>query len=411
MKTDPPLPPADQVQKGQPANVGTDDQRSHRRLGQRLIIIVVQIIVGVAITEIVVRVAGIEPHKMLTKRRLIDLKSDPPVYYHCYPDNPHGEFIPTPDVAHGDWRLQDHTFEHNQLPLAEIDKTPWCVEYRHSSKGIRDREFAPETPSGITRIAVIGDSFVFGEGVAEKDTLPRQIGHILGGTVECINGGQVGANTEQEVVILDNIVRETDSSRALLVFIANDITMTQKLARQQHYINDLILIRDQYLKRNQAWYSGRLRLLDFASSISDIRKIKRDTIQWYRDCYDRRLNGVNLDRMRSRFSELAQRSDCRTVIVLYPLLEGFESGYPLQEIHDTVARMAQDVGLSVIDLAPAFAGRNTRSLWVHESDHHPNRIAQQIAAEAIVSMLRERVPGFLPPSAEVPEKGRRNPSD
>jgi hypothetical protein len=84
------------------------------------------------------------------------------------------------------------------------------------------------------------------------------------------------------------------------------------------------------------------------------------------------------------------------VLALYPLLEGFEEVYPLQAVHDSVAAMARSAGLDVIDLAPAFAGRSTRSLWVHPSDHHPNGSAHAIATRALLEGLH-RIDGFLAP--------------
>jgi hypothetical protein len=305
-----------------PGTESANRARKARNIRFRLAALCVGLVLGLAIAEAAIRIAGIEPQKLITKRRLVDLAADPPVYYSCYPDNPHGEFDRAPDVGQGSWLLQDYTFEHHELPLDELAETPWCVEYRHSSKGIRDREYPPEPPAGTTRLAVVGDSFVFGEGVPESLTLPRRIAEIAGAAVECINGGQVGANNEQEIVILDSIVRETGSTRALLVFIANDIPMTQALARRQDYINDLVLIRDRYLERqrSRAWYTGHLRIVDLVFSSRDMRRIQRDTIQWYLDCYAPRQNGANLSQMRSRFAELAARTDCKSALVMYPLL-------------------------------------------------------------------------------------------
>jgi hypothetical protein len=59
--------------------------------------------------------------------------------------------------------------------------------------------------------------------------------------------------------------------------------------------------------------------------------------------------------------------------------------------------MARSAGLEVIDLAPAFAGRRTESLWVHPSDHHPNGSAHALAARALVEGLRGSANGFLAP--------------
>lgn len=368
------------------------------------------LLAGLVMAEVLVRVLGIEPVRLMTKVQLFDLTADPPVYYHCYPDNRHGEFRPLPDVTRGSWRLEDYTFERGDLPLSKLADTPWCVEYRHSSKGIRNPEIAPQPKPGVTRIAVVGDSFVFGEGVPEEGTLPRQLGQLWGPGVECINGGQVGANTEQEVPILDRIVTDAECSRAILVFIANDVALTDELARRQQYINDFILIRDRYLNDARSSWSG-LRILDLARTPGMLRQVHHDTLQWYRDSYDPGWNAENLNALRAHLKSVADRKDCRTVLVLYPLLEGLDGEYPLAGVHQTVRKMAESVGLPVIDLAPAFQGQSTEALWVHAADHHPNSTANALAAKAIDRELRTRFPDFLPgaPSKETAPRTQFGP--
>ena len=76
-------------------------------------------------------------------------------------------------------------------------------------------------------------------------------------------------------------------------------------------------------------------------------------------------------------------------------MEGLESGYPLQSIHEQVKTYAEEAGLPVLDLTSAFAGQKTSDLWVHSTDHHPNGKANAIAVKAIIEWLRKDVPWFL----------------
>jgi len=146
-------------------------------------------------------------------------------------------------------------------------------------------------------------------------------------------------------------------------------------------------------------YSGGPRVLHLAGSLFEMRRITRATVQWYLDSYDPTVNGDGLRQLEEDFRALADLPDCRVAVVLYPLMFGLETDYPLAPIHARVAHMARNAGLPVLDLAPAFCGASTRSLQVHPADHHPNGRAHGIAAGAIVEWLRGDLPSFLSPTA------------
>jgi hypothetical protein len=392
--------------------VGCDDssipreRTALRRILMRGGSILLGLLGALLLTEIGLRVASVQVPRMQTKRILLN-DADPSVQYHCYPSNPHGEFEPLPDLSEGAWRLGTYTFDPVELPLERLAETPWCIRYDFSSKLIRDREYPPQPPPGVARIVMIGDSFVFGEGVPLERTLPRQVESLLnrtgdrGGSAaagyEVINGGVVGADTAQEVETLRQIAEEANCTRAIVVFIPNDISLTRRLLDRQKYINDLIVLRDSYLDEHEAgkWYAGHFRTLHVLGSHLEMGRIHRETIQWYRDSYDPRHNGPNLRALARELEMLAETPDCRVAFVLYPLLEGFERRYPLGAIHEQVAGMARAAGLPVLDLGPVFYGMPTGSLWVHPADRHPNGRAHELAAEAIFEWLWHEVPGFL----------------
>lgn len=135
-----------------------------------------------------------------------------------------------------------------------------------------------------------------------------------------------------------------------------------------------------------------------------MEKIKQETIQWYLDSYDPRFNQENLRLFQETIRTIPKIPGCRSVFVMYPLMEGFESNYPLQTIHDQVKAMAEEAGLPVLDLTSAFAGQKTSELWVHPTDHHPNGKANAIVARAIIEWLRKDVPWFLNPDDQAESK-------
>jgi hypothetical protein len=351
------------------------------------------------LAEIGLRVSDWQPPSSRSKLSLIDRNPTRRVWFDCYATNPAGEFRALPDVSKGTWTLVNNMLPPEELQLASLERTPWCVEYKLSSQGLRDVERAPRAAAGVVRIALVGDSFVFGEGVPVERALPAQLQMRLGASREVLNLGWSGDDTQREIARLEGAIDAFHLERAIIVFIANDIEMTPELQREQDYIHDLVQIRDRSAEAHRArlpWlgWSHVLRLL---AASWDMRHVKERTIRWYRDLYDPARNAAGLERFAAALRKLAHLKGCRAALVLYPLLEGLESGYPLHEVHEHVAAMARDAGLSVLDLAPAFAGEDASHLWVHPSDHHPDGRAHSIAARAIGDWLERDLPDFLRP--------------
>src|SRR5437870_6304289 len=61
--------------------------------------------------------------------------------------------------------------------------------YRSNSLGFRDREVPPKSPDRY-RIAVIGDSFAWGQGVEERDRFSNLLEEFLGPRYEVFNFGR-----------------------------------------------------------------------------------------------------------------------------------------------------------------------------------------------------------------------------
>ena len=76
---------------------------------------------------------------------------------------------------------------------------------------------------GAYRIAVLGDSFVFGSGVAQDAILTRRLAAHLGPGFEIVNLGVPGYGTDQELLTLRRWGRKLAPDLVLLGFFWNDI--------------------------------------------------------------------------------------------------------------------------------------------------------------------------------------------
>jgi len=110
--------------------------------------------------------------------------------------------------------------------LMAVDETTVNI----NSRGWRDRELAPRVPNGPLRIAVQGDSVVFGLGCDLEDTLPKQLETMLlkrlGRPVEVINAGVPGYNLPQEVALFPTLVE--DYRPDVVVFLVSPVDLVDQ---------------------------------------------------------------------------------------------------------------------------------------------------------------------------------------
>ncbi|HIE97894.1 MAG TPA: hypothetical protein EYG03_09265 [Planctomycetes bacterium] len=72
-----------------------------------------------------------------------------------------------------------------------------------NSKGLRDREYEYDKPDGVRRILVLGDSYVWGYGVADDEVFTEVLEtRLAGDRWQVINSGVSGWGTDQELLFL-----------------------------------------------------------------------------------------------------------------------------------------------------------------------------------------------------------------
>jgi GDSL-like Lipase/Acylhydrolase family len=99
---------------------------------------------------------------------------------------------------------------------------PWQKDLRTNSLGFRDVAHG-EKAAGVTRVAVLGDSFVFGSGVNEDETLTRRLAALLGPSFEVINLGVPGYGTDQALLTLGRFGPRLSPDIVLAGFFWNDV--------------------------------------------------------------------------------------------------------------------------------------------------------------------------------------------
>lgn len=103
------------------------------------------------------------------------------------------------------------------------------VTYRFNSEGFRGPEWGPRE-AGVTRIALVGDSYVFGSGIEAEDTLDRELARVLrqrapARRFEVLNLGVPGNNLAAHVRLVAIAAEHLDADAVVLCLtLPNDLS-------------------------------------------------------------------------------------------------------------------------------------------------------------------------------------------
>ncbi len=121
--------------------------------------------------------------------------------------------------------------EHSRLPRgvthAWNTDAVTLIDYRNNSLGYRGADWQPK-PAGAVRVGLIGDSFVYGIGLREEDTLSAQMAkelsaRIPGRSFDVMNLGLPGQNLEDYVDEYDTVAPRLDLDATVVVLHSNDL--------------------------------------------------------------------------------------------------------------------------------------------------------------------------------------------
>jgi lysophospholipase L1-like esterase len=280
------------------------------------------------------------------------------------------------------------------------------VAYRVNAQGLRGRETTVEKPSGVRRVAVLGDSIAFGYWVAEEHGFARQLEAMLneaapgGGGVEVLNFGVPGYNLDQEIEALRARALAFSPDLVVVAFCLNDL--------EGIFSYELGLVQDRSARRGRltgrawealllrstlaAWVEYRLSELDARRSFVRARNPVGGPL--YEGALEQQREAL-AGRMAVLRSLLAARG-LPGLLVVFPELGGRFERYPHRELHEAVVEEAGRAGLAAVDLLGCFSAYDFRDLRVDVV--HPGPLGHRVAAHAVRDALCER--GWL--CAEVP---------
>jgi hypothetical protein len=270
----------------------------------------------------------------------------------------------------------------------------WWKEHppTKNSLGFREREFSAFPMPGTYRIAIVGDSFTFGQGIPDDARLSNLLEKRLNEgdrSHEVLNFGISGAETIDEIKTLKRYVLPSHPDFVILQWFVNDIDdHTTAHFRPMPLIPSKTLV--SMLRRRSALYyllnhEWEMLQTSLGRGGDTVLTRFREPDQRYAQRYATLLG---------QFITTVQSSGVPIAILIYPQLadvHGIPADYPEADVLDFVMHVCADHNITCLDLRQVFAGvEPSNRLWANRMDAHPGRLAHEMVADYVMKMLRPK---------------------
>jgi lysophospholipase L1-like esterase len=254
---------------------------------------------------------------------------------------------------------------------------------RLNAQGFRGPSFTDAKPPGIYRVAVVGDSFTFGNGVRQEDRYTDLVQARLPPSIEVLNFGVPGDNTPEHEKSVAKLVRTIQPDFVLLQWYVNDMEDDDMTGRPSFRplvppLHSWLDARSAlYSVANKKWGETQVRLGWTKSYVEFVNGRLQDP-QSRHSQEDKQFLQTLIDH--------CKKAGVQIGMVLFPETSApITDTYPFGYLHDRVLAMCADNGMTCIDLRQDFAMvKDHRQLWASRFDHHPSARANAIAAERIL---------------------------
>lgn len=268
----------------------------------------------------------------------------------------------------------------------------------HNERGMREKSFSNSKPPGTYRIAILGDSFTVGQGIAVDARYSNQLERILsanGLSAEVLNFSRPGMNTVSEATALKEMVLQAKPDFVLLQWLPNDFapydfSSKDKAARQR--------------LPSMTPFSAAERLLQYRSALYFLlhtqwtnQQIAANESTNYRNyLHEHAAPGSNsYQAAREALADIARVTRADNIqlgVILLPLLtDDLHTAYSYVNLHTTVMGWCAELEIDCVDLQPILAGQvpsnGATVWWVNKFDPHPNTALHKIIAAEILQQF------------------------
>jgi lysophospholipase L1-like esterase len=258
-----------------------------------------------------------------------------------------------------------------------------------NSLGFWEREVTSPPPEDLYRIAVVGDSITYGQGLLAEARMTNLLQERLDPTateIEVLNFGRPGAETVDQLEFLHTAVLPVEPDFVLLQWYLNDVEGHDKSGRPRgHRLVPSDRLHEIFWRRSALYvaahiaYNNTRRSLSAGPTYADYMSAR------FADPASQDL--ADYLATLSTFIEGARSADAKIGMLLYPRVPDYRDGYyPHGYLHDHILRACAAHEIICVDLRDAlFAVGDNAALAVNRLDAHPSALANRIMADAVLT--------------------------
>ena len=264
--------------------------------------------------------------------------------------------------------------------------------YRYNNFGMRDSMDYESKLQGKPRITFVGDSFTAGHGVADVEK--RFVNRIraMRPDWEIHSFAQNGWDT---YAYMDYMSKATKSGyefdHIVLVYNLNDVA---DIMEQWKEILYRIYFKEPPFLFKHSYFLNLLYYHYIVARDPDISKYYGFIIEGY--------SGPTWENHKLRLSLMKPYFDSKNIdfmVVTFPFVHDLGPNYKYRKIHEQMDAFWKDMNVPNLDLLPVFEHYKPKDLVVNANDPHPNELAHEIAAKAILEFISKNIKNRAKPAS------------
>ena len=260
----------------------------------------------------------------------------------------------------------------------------WIKTVHYNRWGFRERDFEPIKPSNIYRIAAVGDSLTFGQGISEKDRFSNLLEDKLNQNsgrrkFQVLNFGMPGAETSDEIGILTRAVLINKPDFILLQWYINDVNSVDD---KRHMPHTTTIIPGKLRRNSVLFYLAHRELSQAQVRLNMVENSQQYTLDHFGDPNSR--SSLNATESMDTFVKICRDAHIPLGIVLFSDTY-FDPSSKLDFLLERMVAYCKEKGIPYVDTRKVLLPmQGNPALRASRFDPHPSAVANHLVANEIL---------------------------